>query len=80
MEDLNRNEKGKTKRKTQLAHVYLVIFACKELNPHDGEYQPENYTNQENVKYTRDGLNQGIHYNLENRKSLDPIDQSKNIQ
>ena len=43
----------------------FVEFATKKLNSHDGKYQPEHQTDQQDIDDGGDGVHQGIYYNLD---------------
>ena len=42
----------------------FIELAPKELNSHNGEYQPEDQTDQQHVDNRGDSVHQGIHHNL----------------
>ena len=46
-------------------HVYaLVELPSEELDAHDGEDEPEDEAHQQHVDDRRDGVHQGVHYDL----------------
>ena len=49
--------------------AHLEIFSSKQLDPHDGEDEPENDTHHEHIEDAGDGLNQSIDYNLKQLKN-----------
>ena len=46
----------------------LEEFPAEELDPHDGEYEPEDEAHEEHVEDGRDGVHQGVDDNLEVQK------------
>ena len=44
---------------------HLEVFPSKELDTHDGEDEPEDEADQQDVKNARNGLDESIYYNLE---------------
>ena len=45
-------------------NTHLKVFSCEQLNPHDGEDQPEDDTDHEHVEDAGDGLDESINNNL----------------
>ena len=45
----------------------FVELPAKELNSHDGKYQPEDEADQQDIDDGGDGVHQGIYHNLEQR-------------
>ena len=44
--------------------THLEVFPSKELDAHDGEDEPEDEADQQDVKNARNGLDESIYYNL----------------
>ena len=44
--------------------AHLEVFPSKELDTHDGEDEPEDEADQQDVEDARDGLDESIYYNL----------------
>ena len=42
----------------------FVELSSKELDPHDGEDEPEHKAHQQHVEDGRDGVHQGVHHDL----------------
>ena len=47
-----------------LSGTHLKVFSSKQLHPHDGEDEPEDETDQQDVEDARDGLDEGIDHDL----------------